>query len=94
MSWFYTWQFNKEREETIKQSKKKKKKTKEPIPEQEPDILEEDVSELEKETMSEEESVAESTIMPPQANPERKRQNEVTLQPVDSLHLMFVYFDK
>ena len=44
--------------------------------------------------MSEEESVAESTIMPPQANPERKRQNEVTLQPADSLHLMFVYFDK
>ena len=34
----------KDREETIKQSKNKKKKTKEPNPQQEPDILEEDVS--------------------------------------------------
>ena len=43
----------KEREETIKQTKNKKKKTKELTPEQEPDILEEDFSEGEKETMPE-----------------------------------------
>ena len=46
------------------------RKTKEPTPEQEPDILEEDVSETEKETTSEEGiSVAESTAMPTQVNP-------------------------
>ena len=84
----------KQREETIKQSKNKKKKTTEIIPEQEPDILKEDVSEREKETTSEEESVAESTIIPPKANSKRKRQDEVTLQPADSLNLMFRYFDK
>ena len=78
----------KEREKTIKQSKNKKKKTTELIPEQEPDILEEDVSKIEKETSSEEESVAESTIMLPQANPKRKRKDKVTLQPADSLNLM------
>ena len=71
----------KEREESIKQSKIKKKKFKEPTPEQEPDILKRDVSDREKETTSEKESVAESTVMPPQANPKRKRQDEVTLQP-------------
>ena len=32
--------------------------------------------------------------MPPQANPKRKRQDEVTFQPADSLNLMFGYFDK
>ena len=32
--------------------------------------------------------------MPPQANPKVKRQDEVTLQPADSLNLMFRYFDK
>ena len=47
----------------------------------------------EKET-TEEESVAESIVMPPQANPKRKRQDEVTFQPADSLNLMFGYFDK
>ena len=70
----------KEREETIKQTKNKKK-TKELTPEQEPNILEEDFSHREKETTSEEESSAESTVMPSQANPKRKRQDEVTLQP-------------
>ena len=44
--------------------------------------------------MSEEESVAESTIMPLQAHPKKKRQDEVTLQPAGSLNLMFGYFDK
>ena len=83
-----------ESEEIIKQSKNKKKKTKEPIPEQEPNILEEDFSQREKETTSEEESSAEPTVMPPQANSKRKRQDEVTLQPADSLNLMFGYFDK
>ena len=84
----------KEREERTNQSKNKKKKTTEIIPEQEPDIPEEDISEREEETTSEEESVAESTIMPPKANPKRKRQDEVALQPADSLSLMFGYFDK
>ena len=84
----------KEREETIKQTENKKKKTKEPTPEQEPNILKEDFSQREKEAMSEEESSAESTVMPPQANPKRKRQDEVTLQPADSINLMFGYFDK
>ena len=70
-----------EREETIKETKNKKKKTKEPTPEQEPNILEEDFSQREKEATSEEESSAESTVMPPQANPKRRRQDEVTLQP-------------
>ena len=70
----------KKREETIKQTKNKKK-TKELTPEQEPNILEEDFSQREKETTSEEESSAESTVMPSQANPKRKRQDEVTLQP-------------
>ena len=93
MSWKAS-KARKEREKTIKQSKNKKKKTKEPTPEQEPDILEEDVSDREKETTSEEESAAKSTVMPPQANPKRKRQDEVTLQPGDSLNLMFEYFDK
>ena len=69
----------KEREETIKQTKNKKEKTKEPTPEQEPNILEENFSQKEKETMSEEESSAESTVMPPQANPKVKCQDEVTL---------------
>ena len=32
--------------------------------------------------------------MPPQANPKRKRQNEVTLQPADNLSLMFGYLNK
>ena len=32
--------------------------------------------------------------MPLQANPKRKRQDEVTFQPADSLNLMFGYFDK
>ena len=32
--------------------------------------------------------------MPPQANPKRRRQDEVTLQPADSLNLIFGYFDK
>ena len=82
----------KEREETIKQIKNKKRKTKEHTPEQEQNILEENVSEREEETTSEEESVAVSTAM--QANPKRKRQDEVTLQPADSLNLMFGYFDK
>ena len=84
----------KEREETIKQIKNKKRKTKEPTLEQEPDILEEEFSEREEETTSEEESIAESTAMPTQANPKRKHQDEVNLQPADSLHLMFGYFDK
>ena len=84
----------KEREETIKQTKNKKKKTKEPTPEQEPDILKEDLSQRDKETTSEEESSAESTVMPPQAHPKRKRQDEVTLQHADSSNLMFGYFDK
>ena len=83
-----------EREETIKETKNKKKKTKEPTPEQEPNILEEDFSQREKEATSEEESSAESTVMPPQANPKRRRQDEVTLQPGDSLNLIFGYFDK
>ena len=69
----------KEREETIKQTKNKKKKTKEPTPEQEPDILKEDLSQWDKKATSEEESSAESTVMPPQANPKVKRQDEVTL---------------
>ena len=84
----------KEREETIKKAKNKKKKTKEPIPEQEPNILEEDFSQREKEATSEEESSSESVIMPLQANPKRKGQDGVTLQPADSLTLMFGYFDK
>ena len=83
-----------EREETIKETKNKKKKTKEPTPEQELNILEEDFSQREKEATSEEESSAESTVMPPQANPKRRRQDEVTLQPADSLNLIFGYFDK
>ena len=32
--------------------------------------------------------------MPPPANPKRKCQDEVTLQPADSLNLTFGYFDK
>ena len=32
--------------------------------------------------------------MPPQANPKRKRQDEVTLQSADSLSLMFSHFNK
>ena len=32
--------------------------------------------------------------MPPQENSKRKRQDEVTLQPADSLNLMFGYFNK
>ena len=32
--------------------------------------------------------------MPLQANPKRKCQDEVTLEPADSLNLMFRYFDK
>ena len=32
--------------------------------------------------------------MPLPANPKRKRQDEVTLQPADNLNLMFGYFDK
>ena len=84
----------KERQETIKQTKNEKKKPKEPTPEQEPNILEEDFSQREKETTSEEESSAEPTVMPPQANSKRKSQDEVTLQPADSLNLMFGYFDK
>ena len=84
----------KEREETIKETKNKKKKTKERIQEQAPNILEEDFSQREKETMSEEESSSESTIMSLQANPKRKGRDEVTLQPADSLTLMFGHFDK
>ena len=83
-----------EREETIKQSKNKKKNSKEPTQEQEPDVLEEDVSESKKETTSEKESEAESTVMPPQTNPKRKRQDEVILRHADSVNLMFGYFDK
>ena len=83
-----------EREETIKETKNKKKKTREPTPEQKPNILEEDFSQREKETTSEEEFSAESTVMPPQANPKRRRHDEVTLQPADSLNLIFGYFDK
>ena len=44
--------------------------------------------------MSEEESAAKSTVMPPQANRKRKRQDEVTLQLADCLNLMFEYFNK
>ena len=40
--------FQKEREETIEQSKNKKEKSKEPTPEQEPDTLQEDVFAREK----------------------------------------------
>ena len=40
----------KEKDETIKQTTNKKKKTKEPTPEQEPNILQEDFSQREKET--------------------------------------------
>ena len=83
-----------EREETIKETKNKKKKTREPTPEQKPNILEEDFSQREKETTSEEEFSAESTVMPPQANPKRRRHDEVTLQPADSLNLILGYFDK
>ena len=32
--------------------------------------------------------------MPPKTNPKRKRQDEVTLRPADSVNLMFGYFDK
>ena len=52
------------RGETIKQSKNKEKKTKEPNPGQEPDILEDDVYNRERETTSDEEFEAESTVMP------------------------------
>ena len=76
----------KEREEIIKKSKNKKKKTKEFTPEQEPDILEEDVSLTKSET--------ESTIISSQGKPKRKRQDEENLQPADSLNSMFGYFDK
>ena len=44
--------------------------------------------------MSEEEYVAESTVMVSQANTKRKCQGEVTFQPTVSLNLMFRYFDK
>ena len=55
-----------------------------------PDILEEDVSKRQKEATSEEES----NVTPSQAIPKRKRQEEVNLQPTDSLNLMFGYFNK
>ena len=48
--------FQKDTEERIKQRKNEKEKIKEPIPEQEPNIVEKDVSEREKDTTSEEES--------------------------------------
>ena len=44
--------------------------------------------------MSEEESAATSTVMPPQANRKRKRQDEVTLQPADCLIVIIGYFNK
>ena len=62
----------KEREETIKQTKNNNKKTKEPIPEQDPNIMEEGFSQRETETTSEEESSAESTVMQLQANPQKE----------------------
>ena len=74
----------KEREETIKQSKNKKKKIKEPAPEQDLDIPEEDVSEREKGTTLEEESEIESSVMSSQAKPKRKCQDEVNFHPADA----------
>ena len=44
--------------------------------------------------MPEKESEAEANVMLPQANPKRKRQDEVNLQPANSLNVMFWYSNK
>ena len=49
--------------------------------------MEEDLSEIEKETTSEEEFEAESTAMLLKANPKTKRQDEVNLQSADRVKL-------
>ena len=68
----------KDREETIKQNKNKQIETNKSTPEQEPNILEADVSARKKETTSQTNFEAVSTVIPTQANPKGKQLDEIS----------------